>query len=115
MRGAEVAQQGDLLGAANNVHKADAVRLADPHKHLPEVRGRGRVNDRLVPLGSHGLDEAERGQRVDEQRGAVLSRGAVGQNQAIPGRDQAAGAHTWRRRTSRPACRSDVARPAPPR
>src|SRR5262249_59991051 len=53
MGGAELSQELDLLGPAHDVHQADVVHDADPVEHLPEVRGGGRVHERLVPLGPH--------------------------------------------------------------
>ena len=53
---AEVAQHLGLLGAAHDVHQADAVGGADPHEHLPEVGGGGGVDEGGVALGAHRLD-----------------------------------------------------------
>jgi hypothetical protein len=80
---AELAQQLFLLGLAHDVDEADAVGDADPVQHLAEVRGRRRVDERLVAFHAHRLDHAEGGQRVDEARRAVGGLRAGRQRQAL--------------------------------
>ena len=53
---AEVAQHLGLLGAADDVHQADAIGGTDPHEHLPQVGGGRGVDERGVALGAHRLD-----------------------------------------------------------
>ena len=57
-------------GLAHDVHERDAVRDAQLVQHLAEIRCGGGVHERLVALGLHGLDHAERGERVHETGGA---------------------------------------------
>jgi len=63
---AELAQNIGLFGAADDVDKADTVLEADLVEHLAEVRCRRGMHQRLVAFPPHGLDHAERGQRIDK-------------------------------------------------
>jgi hypothetical protein len=76
-------QQLGLLGLAHDVHERDAVLAADAVQHPAEVRRRRGVRERPVPVAAHGLDHAERGQRIDEARRAGGRRRALGQRQAV--------------------------------
>ena len=84
MLGADLVQDLRLFLAAHDVDEADAVLDADLVEHLAEVRGGGGVHQRLVTFAPHGLDHAERGQRIDEPRRAVGGRGARGQHHDVP-------------------------------
>ena len=87
MHRADGAQQVFLLRFANDVHQRNAVLDADAVEHLPQIGcGRG-VYQRLVAFQPHGLDHAQRGQRVDETRGTLGRRGAGRQHQALLGFD----------------------------
>ena len=80
---ADLAQDLRLLLAAHDVDEADAVLEADLVEHLAEVGGGRGVHQRVVAFAPHGLDHAERGQRIDEAGGAVGRRGAGRQRQAV--------------------------------
>ena len=73
----------DVLGLADDVDQTDAVIEADAVEHQPEVRGTNGVDQRGVSLGSHRLDHAERGQRIDERSGSVGRIGAVGHHETL--------------------------------
>ena len=76
MLGADLLQDLRLLLAAHDVDQPDAVLEADLVEHLAEVGGGRRVHQRLVVLAAHGLDHAQRGQRIDEPGRAVGRRRA---------------------------------------
>ena len=80
---ADAVQQLGLLGAAHDVHQADAVLLADLVQHLAEVRRGRRMHQCLVALALHRLGHAERGQRIDEPRSALGRRRAGRQGLAV--------------------------------
>jgi hypothetical protein len=61
---------------------ASVAPVADPDQHLAQIRCGGGVDQRLVPFAAHRIDKAERGQRIDESRRALLGAGTVGQDQA---------------------------------
>ena len=67
----------------DHVHKRDAVSEAEPVQHLPEIGSGGGVNQGAMTLTPQGFGHAERGQRVDKGRRAILRRRSLGQRQAI--------------------------------
>ena len=67
-------------------------------QHLAEVRRRRGVHERRVAFAAHGLDHAERGQRIDEARGAFGRRRARRQHQALRRLAARGTARTSRRR-----------------
>ena len=100
--GAEAAQQLRLLGAAHDVHQRDPSCEADLVQHLTQVRGRRRVHERGVAFEPHGLDHAERGQRVDEAGRALAPAWCRRAARGIGGLDRRGTARTSRRRGCRP-------------
>ncbi len=83
MLGAQALEDRDLVGVADDVDERHAFGLAQPHQHLAEVRRRRRVNQGRVSFAAHGLDHAQRRQRIDERRGAVRRGGGRRQDQAL--------------------------------
>ena len=89
VRGPDAAQQRDLLGRAHDVDQRDAVRRANLLQHVPEIRRRGGVHQPGVSLHPHGLDHAQRRERIHETRGGVHRGGPVRKDQALRGGDAA--------------------------
>ena len=110
---ADRAQQRRLLGLAHDVDQ----RRRRPARQMrlsiwPRFEAAAVCTSARVAFAPHRLDHAERGERVDEARGAVGRRRAVGQEQALLGRERSGTARTSRRRARRPSC---PAAPAPRR
>jgi hypothetical protein len=79
------AQQRRLLGLAHDVDQADAVLQADAVEHLAQVGRRRGVHQRGVAFALHGLDHAQRGERVDEARRTLAAVAPGRQRQALRG------------------------------
>ncbi len=90
------AQQFHLLLAANDVHQGYVIRQAQPVQHLPDIRGRGGMDEGRVSFAPHRLHHAQRGQRIDEGGSAVAGRHALGQDHAVGGPgDLISGERAW--------------------
>ena len=84
VRRAERSQQRRLLGLA---HDVDERRSPSSMQSLisiwPRLDAAAVCTSARVAFAPHGLDHAERGQRIDEARRAVGRRRALGQQQAL--------------------------------
>src|SRR3979409_6275 len=56
--------RSSLACSAQDWHWVDAALDADPVEHLSEIGGRRGMDQGLVALAAHGLDHAERRQRI---------------------------------------------------
>ena len=98
-------QQIDLLLAAHNVEHGHAILPRQHVDHAPNLAHGGALHDGFVPVATRRLQQPSGGQRIDEQRRALLNRQILAQGHAGQGR--------WRRST-RPTCRRGrSARPSP--
>lgn len=82
MPGALGLEQRHVFVLADDVDQRNAVRHANAIEHLAEIGSRRCMDDGPVAFGLRRLDEAERGQGIDEGGGSVPRIGAVRQRQA---------------------------------
>ncbi len=105
------AQQLDLRVVAHDVHQGNSVLGADAIEHPAQVGGGGGVHQRRVPFAAQGLDHAERGERIDEGRGAVGRRCTRRQHQALLERHAAILRVHGAAQRGDGSCRAGLARP----